>query len=166
MMISTTLGMTKTLYQSTISSLRLQKILTAMGIPEMSMRSLDPPFLQVALLHPLIPPIVTPCFVFFMTQLKLLETARVPKKTNQTIIPQLKPLKTARVTKKMNQTIIQHLRPELIQMESVHTSYWYMIRRTYNIRYCQSLYQTRNQEVVVEPWQEGVDIIRNSWYCL
>jgi hypothetical protein len=145
-MISTTLGMTKTLYQSTIFSLRLQKIPTAMRIPVMSMRSLDPPFLQVALLHPLMPPIVTPCFVFFMTQLKPLETARVPKKTNQ--------------------TIIQHLRPESIQMESVRTSYWYMIRRTYNIRYCQSLYQTRNQEVVVEPGQEGVDIIRNSWYCL
>jgi len=74
-MMSTTLGMTKTLYQLTISSLRLQKIPTAMGIQVMSMKSLDPPFPQVALLHPLIPPIITPFFVFFMTQLKPLETA-------------------------------------------------------------------------------------------
>ena len=72
-MISITLGMTKMLYQLTISSLRLQKISTAMGIPVI--KSLDPPFPQVALLLPLIPPIVTPFFVFFMTQPKPLETA-------------------------------------------------------------------------------------------
>ena len=67
--------MMKMLYQSMISLLRLRKIPTAMGIPVVLMKTLDPPFLQVALLHLLIPPIVTPFFVFFMTQLKPLETA-------------------------------------------------------------------------------------------
>ena len=65
--------MMKMLYRLTISLLRLQKIPTVMGIPVM--KSLDPPFPQVALLHLLISTIVTPSLVFFMTQLKLLETA-------------------------------------------------------------------------------------------
>lgn len=73
-------------------------------------------------------------------------------------------LVSALVTK-TRMTIPQH-RPELTRMESVHLlSYQYTTRRTWNIHYRQSMYQTRNREVVAQ-WQEGVvDIVRNSWYC-
>ena len=175
-MISTTLGMTKTLYQSTISSLRLQKIPTAMGIPVMSMGSLDPPFPQVAPLHPLIPPIVTRFFVFFMTQPKPLETTWVLMKTNRQFHrphplhnrrchrcrpphpnlpwPQRRAnsLVSALLTKTRTGTM-WHLRLELIRMESVHTvSYRYTTRRTWTFHYRQSVYQTKNREVVVQAW--------------
>ena len=179
LMILTTLGMMKTLYRLTISSLKLQKILTAMGVSVM--KNLDPPFRQVALLHLLIPPIVTPFFVFFMMQLKLLENAWVLMKVNRRQFhrhnrhchqcrlahPKPKPLASALVTRTLTGTTwhVQHLRPELIQMESVHTvSYRYTTRRTWKVHYRQCMYQTRNGEVVVQPWQEGVDVVRNSWY--
>ena len=63
--------------------------------------------------------------------------------------------------------MITQPQPELTRMESAHLlSYRYTTRRTWNTHYCQSMYQTRNREVVAQPWQEGVDVVRNSWYCL
>jgi hypothetical protein len=59
-------------YQSMISLLRQPQTLTMMGMPVMKN---GVPSLQVALLHLLISTIVTPSWVFFMTQLKPLETA-------------------------------------------------------------------------------------------
>ena len=178
-MISTTLGMTKMLYQLTISSLRLR---TAMVISVM--KNLDPPFPQVALLHPLIPLIVTPSLVFFMTQLKPLETAwlRPDSKTKQTateLVRQIHhchrnpyrcchqcPLPHPNLQCRANLLVSALVTKELTRMESFHLlSYRYTTRRTWNIHYRQSMYQTRNREVVAQ-WQEGVvDIVRNSWYC-
>jgi hypothetical protein len=81
--------------------------------------------------------------------------------------PRANLLVSALVTKTRTGMTIPHLRPESTRMESVHIlSYRYTTRRTWNSHYRQSMYQTRNREVVAQPWQEGVDLVRNSWYCL
>ena len=77
-------------------------------------------------------------------------------------------LVSALVTKTRTRMTIPHLRLESTRMESVHIlrCQWFTTRRTWNTQYRQYMYQTRKREVAAQPWQEGVDLVRNSWYCL